>query len=113
LMRTVIQPAPDQPLVLTPDQRQVVYRTIVQRQVYPAPVVVTPPVETEVVPPPTGYPLRTIYPAGDAYAGQSYRDPGYRDEAYRDEGYGYRDDRYRYPYHWDGVTLVPGARLPA
>jgi hypothetical protein len=106
IVRTVAQPGADQPLALTPDQRQVVYRTIVQRQVYPAPVVVAPPAEADVVPPPAGYPLQTIYPAGDAYADQSYRDPGYRDE-------GYRDDRYRYPYHWDGVTLVPGARLPA
>jgi hypothetical protein len=118
VVRTVTQPAPDQTLVLTPAQRQTVYRTIVQRQVYPPPVVVAPPVvaETEVVAPPppvVGYPLRTIYPAGDDYA-----DAGYRDGAYRDQDYGYRDqpyrdDRYRYPYHWDGVALVPGARLPA
>jgi hypothetical protein len=88
--RTVVQPPPDQPLVLSPAERQTVYRTIVHRDVYP-----TPAPAGVVVPP-------AVYPAGEDYA---YRPFGWND-------YAYRDDRYRYPYHWDGVALVPGARLP-
>jgi hypothetical protein len=89
--------------VLTPAQRQIVYRTIAQREVYPAPAaVVAPPVvaETEVVEP--DYPLRSLYPADDSYG-----------------AYGYRDD-WRWP--WDNrpvvrpapvaAAYVVGARLP-
>jgi hypothetical protein len=111
--RTVTVAAPpvsDQVLVLSPAQRQVIYRSVVQREYYPAPVPAGPPVmaQTEVyVPPASGYPLRTVYPA----------DTGYRDSAYRDYAYDpYHDQYYREPYHtasrWDGVPLVVGARIP-
>jgi hypothetical protein len=102
-VRTVAPPPPviDQPLALSPAERQLVYRSIVQRDVYPSP---------------------TIYPADYGYAGYGYpryddRDYGYRDYGYRDYAYGdygYRDYRYRdrYVYRWDGVPLVVGARIP-
>jgi hypothetical protein len=123
--RTVTAPpAYDQPLALSPAQRQVIYRTVVQREYYPAPAVVPalPPVvaQTEVYPPPpvSRYPLRTVYPADDGYRDAGYQDYAYRDYAYRDyayRDYGYRDD-YLDPYHtayrWDGVPLVVGARIP-
>jgi hypothetical protein len=124
--RTVTaRPAPDQALVLSPAQRQVIYRTVVQREIYPAPVPAGPPVvaQTEFYAPPVaGYPLRAAYPADDyAY--------GYRDYAYDNRNYNnydpytgrywadsYRDQDYRDPYHtayrWDGVPLVVGARIP-
>jgi hypothetical protein len=93
--RTVTQAA--DPLVLTPGQRQIIYRTIVQRQVYPQvypPVAVAPPVvaQTEVLAPPAVV-APAVYPAAAAYA---------------DYDYGY----YRRPYRWDGIALVPGVRLP-
>jgi hypothetical protein len=102
----------DQPLVLSPAQRQVIYRTVVQREVYPAPVPAGPPVvaQTDVYAPPPafGYPLRAVYPTDDPYYGSS----GYRDYAYGPDPY--RD--YRDPYHtadrWDGAPLVVGARIP-
>jgi hypothetical protein len=101
---TTVQPALDQAVVLSPAQRQVIYRTIAQREVYPAPAVVpvAPPVvaATEVVEP--DYPLRSVYPADDSYG-----------------AYGYRDD-WRWP--WDSrpvirpapmvATYVVGSRLP-
>jgi hypothetical protein len=112
-------PAPtDRPLVLSPAQRQVIYRTVAQREFYPPPAVVPvrPPVvaQTEVYAPPpvAGYPLRTVYPGDDVYG---YRDYGYRDYAYGPDPY--RDQDYRDPYHtayrWNGVPLVVGARIPA
>jgi hypothetical protein len=105
--RAVTVPAApsDQALALSPAQRQVIYRTIVQREYYPAPVPALPPVaaQTDVYAPPpaAGYPLRTIYPADDAY-GRT----GYRDQAYDDL------DPYHTAYRWDGVPLVVGARIP-
>jgi hypothetical protein len=99
----VVPPAPDQALVLTPSQRQIIYRGIVQREYYPAPVPAAPPVvqtDAYVPPPVAGY--RTIYPA---------------DDTYRDYAYDPYHDQYRDPYHpvyrWDGVPLVVGARIPA
>jgi hypothetical protein len=53
-------------------------------------------------PPPAGYPLRTVYPADDAYGDYAY-DP-YHDRDYRDP--------YRAVPRWDGVPLVVGARIP-
>jgi hypothetical protein len=124
--RTVVAapPVSGPGLGLSPAERQVIYRTIAQREYYPAPVPVRPP--AEVYAPVSRYPLRTVYPADD----DAYRDAGYRgyayggygnaDYAYR--GYAYRDDRAYYrdddldPYHtayrWDGVPLVVGARIP-
>jgi hypothetical protein len=98
----VVPPAPDQALVLTPAQRQVIYRGIVQREYY-APVPLAPPVgQTDVYAPPPVAGYRTIYPA---------------DDAYRDYAYDPYHDQYRDPYHpvyrWDGVPLVVGARIPA
>jgi hypothetical protein len=108
--RTVVAPPPDQPLLLSPAQRQVIYRTVAQREVYPAPVPAAPPVvigppQTDVyAPPPAGYPLRTVYPA----------DPGYGDYAYDPYHDQYRRDPYRdrAAYRWDGAPLVVGARIP-
>jgi hypothetical protein len=108
--RTVVAPPPDEPLVLSPAQRQVIYRTVVQREVYPAPVPAAPlvigPPQTDgyAPPPPAGYPLRTVYPA----------DPGYGDYAYDPYHDQYRRDPYRdrAAYRWDGAPLVVGARIP-
>jgi hypothetical protein len=109
--RTIAAPVSDQPLALSPVERQVIYRTVVPREVYPAPVVAPPPVLA-----PTGlYAPRAVYPADDDY----YQD---RDYAY-DPGYGggYRADPYyapdyRDPYHPEyrrvGVPLAVGARVP-
>jgi hypothetical protein len=84
---------PDAPLVLSFPERQVIYGAITGRQAYyPAPV--APPVVAE-----TDYPLNRVYPA-DPYA--------YRDYAYRAPDY-YHD---HYVYHWDGVPLVIGGRMP-
>jgi Protein of unknown function (DUF1236) len=103
-------PLSDEALVLSPAQRQVIYRTVVQREVYPAPVAQT----GVYAPPAVGYPPRTIYPADDDY----YRAPADRDYVY-DDGYRaapYRDAGYRDPYHPEyrqvGVPLVVGARIP-
>jgi hypothetical protein len=111
-------------LGLSPAERQVIYRTIAQREYYPAPVPLRPP--ADVYAPVNRYPLRPVYPADyDAYRDAGYRDYGYggygnTDYAYR--GYAYREDRPYYrdddldPYHtayrWDGVPLVVGARIP-
>ncbi len=116
VVRTVVRPVfvppppSDLPLVLSPEQRQIVYRTIVRRDLYPAPAVAPwPPVvaQTELVAPAT-YPLRTIYPADSGYVDYGYRDEGYRYSSYAYEP-SYRD---RYVYRWDGVPLVVGARIP-
>jgi hypothetical protein len=130
-----VAPAAGQALALSPAQRQVIYRTVVQREYYPAPVVVParPPVvaQTDIFAPPAvnRYPLRSIYSADDpyrdagyrdyAYAGYADRDYGDRDYAYRRDAYqdyAYRDDGYRDPYRtayrWNGVPLVVGARMP-
>jgi hypothetical protein len=123
-----VPPASGEVLALSPAERQVIYRTVAQREYYPAPVPVRPPVvaQTEVYAPVSRYPLRTVYPADD----DAYRDAGYRDYSYGDygnpdyayRGYAYREDHAYYrddyldPYHtayrWDGVPLVVGARIP-
>jgi hypothetical protein len=122
--RTVVAAPVSRPgLALSPAERQVIYRTVAQREYYP----VRPPVaQTEVYAPVNRYPLRTVYPADD----DAYRDAGYRDYSYGDygnpdyayRGYAYREDHAYYrdddldPYHtayrWDGVPLVVGARIP-
>lgn len=112
--RTVLLPAAsDQALVLSPAQRQVIYRTIVQREYYPAQLPVQPPVvaQTDVFAPPrgTGYPLRTIYPADDAYGYAGDRSYAFGSDPYRDQDY---LDPYHTAYRWDGVPLVVGARIP-
>jgi hypothetical protein len=106
----------DQALVLSPAQRQVIYRTIVQREYYPAPAPAQPPVvaRTDVYAPPppaAGYRLGTIYPADDAYGRAGYRDYASSPDLYPDRGYDYLDP-YHTAYRWDGVPLVVGARLP-
>jgi hypothetical protein len=130
LVNRTVTPPSDYALVLSPAQRQVIYRTVVQREYYPAPVPARPLVaQTDIfVPPaPSRYPLR-IHPADDGYRDAGYRDYAYagyadrdyadRDYAYRRDpyrDYAYRDDDYRYPtaYRWNGVPLVVGARIPA
>jgi hypothetical protein len=124
--RTARVTPPSEPaLVLSSAQRQLIYRSVVQREVYPAPVPAGPPVvaQTDVYAPPPAsgyYPRRTIYPTDDPYYGSSGYSP-YRDYAYgspyRDYAYGpdpYRD--YRDPYHTgyrqEVVPLVVGARIP-
>ena len=90
--RTVTVPAvSDQALVLSPAQRQVIYRSVVEREYYPVPEVYAPP--------PSGYPLRAGYAADE-------RDYAY--DPYRDE---YRPT-YHPAYRLDGGTLVVGARIP-
>jgi len=100
--RTVVAPPSEQAPVLSPAQRQVIYRTVVQREVYPAPVPLAPPAEAYASPPPAGYPVRTVYPADEAYDASAY-DP-YHDQVVR--------DRYRPAYRQDAVPLVVGARIP-
>jgi hypothetical protein len=107
--RTIAAPPANEELVLSPAQRQVIYRTVVQREVYPAPVA-----QTGVYAPLVGYPPRTIHPADDDY----YRVPADRDYVY-DDGYRaapYRDAGYRDPYLPEyrqvAVPLVVGARIP-
>ena len=92
----------DRALVLSPAQRQTIYRTVVQRDVYPAPQTDT------YAPPVSGYPLRTVYPADEAY-NPDYRGYGYSPDPYRDQDY---RDPYHTAYRWDGVPLVVGARIP-
>jgi len=89
-------------------QRQVIYRTLVQRESYP--VAVPGPV-------PNGYPLTTVYPADNSYGPYAYGG-GYPDYgAYGYRAYGYQEDRVLDPYHtayrWNGIPLVVGARIPA
>jgi hypothetical protein len=108
--RTVAAPVADQPLVLSPAERQVIYRTVVPREVvprevYPAPIVAPPPVVASEV-----YGPRTVYLADDYYRDYAY-DPGYRpDPSYRADPY------YRDPYHPEyrsaAVSLTVGARIP-
>jgi Protein of unknown function (DUF1236) len=115
--RAVTVPAApsDQALALSPAQRQVIYRTIVQREYYPAPVPAPPPVEAQTdvyaPPPAAGYPLRTTYPAEDAYGRTGYRDYASRPDPYRDQTYDDLDP-YHTAYRWDGAPLVVGARIP-
>jgi Protein of unknown function (DUF1236) len=112
----------DQALALSPAQRQVIYRTIVQREYYPAPApaqlpvvartdVYAPPPAAGYPPPATGYPLRTVYPADDAYGRTGYRDYASSPDPYPDRGYDNLDP-YHTAYRWDGVPLVVGARIP-
>jgi Protein of unknown function (DUF1236) len=131
VVRTVTAPpVSDQPLALSLAQRQILYRTVVQREFYPAPIPPRPPVAVRTdlyaAPTVTGYPPRTIYPADDdlyrnagdqdyardyVYDNRSY-DPytgGYRVDPYRDRDY---RDPYHTAYRWDGVPLVVGARIP-
>jgi hypothetical protein len=83
--RTVTVPAvSDQALVLSPAQRQVIYRNVAEREYYPAPVVAGPPVGAQTgvySPPPPG-----VYAADERdYAYDPYHDdyrPSYR-PAYR------------------------------
>jgi hypothetical protein len=117
--RTIaVPPPPDQALVLTAAQRQVIYRSVAQREYYPGvaqreyypapvpPVPVVAPADVYAPPPVAGYPLRTVYPADEAYRDYAY-DP-YHDRYYD------RDYRgpYQSDYRWDGVPLVVGARIP-
>jgi len=109
--RTEVAPVSDQPLVLSPAERQVIYRTVVPRAVYPAPIVAPPVVaQTEVYAPP-----RAVYPADD-YRDYAY-DPGYRPDPIYPADPGYRaDPYYRDPYHPEyrtaAVALSVGARIP-
>jgi hypothetical protein len=80
--RTVVLPPPDPALVLSPAQREVLYRTIVQHEFYPAPAPA---------------PL-----AAGVYGDYAY-DPAY-DQGYRDP--------YHPAYRWDGVPLTVGVRVP-
>jgi hypothetical protein len=99
--------------VLSPTQREIVYRTIVRREVYPQPDVRSayPPVvaRTDVIEPsPRSYPLRSIRPFPNDNAYETYTAPRY------DNGYinnGYVPDRYynRYPAR---AAYVVGARVP-
>jgi hypothetical protein len=109
--RVAPRPQPRRQLALSPAQRQIVYRTIVQREVYPArPAVrpVYPPVvaQTEVIEPaPRSYPLRTIYPFPND---NPYYDDAY---AYRSYNYDYANSHLydRYPMR---TTYVVGSRIP-
>jgi hypothetical protein len=103
-------PVSDQALVLSPAQRQVIYRSVAQREYYPAPVPAGPPVvaQTEVyAPPPSGYPLRTVYPADEPYGGYA-PDSGYAYDPYHDD---YRPS-YRNAYRFEGAPLAVGVRIP-
>jgi hypothetical protein len=108
--RTVAVPPPsDQALVLTLAQRQAIYRSVAQREYHPAPVPPVPvvaPADVYAPPPVAGYPLRTVYPADEAYRDYAY-DP-YHDRYYDRD---YRDP-YQSDYRWDGVPLGVGARIP-
>jgi hypothetical protein len=101
-------PVSDQALALSPVQRQVIYRTVVQREPYPVPFP---------GPVTNGYPLTTIYPADNSYGAPYATGPGYYatgDYGYR--AYGYQDDRldpYHTGYRWNGIPLAVGARIPA
>ncbi|HEY6259227.1 MAG TPA: DUF1236 domain-containing protein [Xanthobacteraceae bacterium] len=105
----------DQALALNAAQRQVIYRTLVQREVYPAPAPFAAPAASR------DYPLRTIYPADNSYGSSGYGDyayGGYADRAYTSRAYGYQDDNrnldpYHTAYRWNGIPLVVGARIPA
>jgi hypothetical protein len=91
---TTVQPPLDRAVVLTPAQRQIVYRTVAPREVYPAPVIAPmgPPIvaQTDVVEP--NYPLRSIYPADESYDAYSY-------------------DRDRYNRSWEGRPAVQAAPI--
>ena len=100
--RTVVTPPSEPALVLSPAQRQVIYRTVVQREVYPAPVVVAPPADAYAPPPPAVYPANEAYGPDAAYDAYAY-DP-YHDQVVRDP--------YRPAYRQDVVPLMVGARIP-
>jgi hypothetical protein len=108
--RTVTAPVSDQALVLSPAQRQIIYRSVVEREYVPLPVPAGPPVvaQTDVYAPPpvSGYPVRTVYPADEPYGDYAY-DP-YHDQ-YVPAPY---QPAYR-QYRQEGVSLVVGARIPA
>ncbi len=98
-------------LALSPAQRQIIYRTVVQREVYPTARPAYPPVvaQTEVVAPaPRSYPLRTIYPfQNDSAYYNAYTAPRY-EGGYATPAYDPYDDRYRPRV----ATYVVGSRLP-
>jgi Protein of unknown function (DUF1236) len=105
--RAVAAPASDRALVLTPAQRQTIYRSVVQREYVPVPVPAGPPVvaQTDLYPPPpvSGYPVRSVYPADEPYGDYAY-DP------YHDQ---YVAAPYRPAYRLEDVSLVVGGRIPA
>jgi hypothetical protein len=92
--RTVVAPPPpppDAPLLLGPAERDLIYRGITHQALYYA----APPYGPGVAPAEAyDYPLRGTYPV----------DYGYADYDYAYHG--------RYPFRWDGVPLVIGARMP-
>jgi hypothetical protein len=99
----------DQPLVLSPAQRELIYRTVAQ--------LYRPPLATHVDPiyAESNYPLHSIYPADDSYG--TYASANYLDRV-SPRAFGYQtDDRVLDPYHtayrWNGIPLVTGARIPA
>jgi hypothetical protein len=99
-------PVSDGALVLSPAQRQVIYRDIYRTVVGPQ----------YVTPAGTNYPLRAVYPTDNAYAyapapDYAYASPYYPATAYAETYQNYRDP-YRTAYRWDGVPLVVGARMP-
>jgi len=100
----------DQPLALSPAQRQLVYRALAQRarladrggDLMPR---IDPSIESS-------YPLRAIYPADDSY-GRIASASGARDYA---PALGYQDsalDPYQAAYRRSGIPLVVGARVSA
>ena len=100
----------DQPLALSPAQRQLVYRALAQRarladrggDLMPR---IDPSIESS-------YPLRAIYPADDSY-GRIASASGARDYA---PALGYQDgalDPYQAAYRRNGIPLVVGVRVPA
>ncbi|HLH96824.1 MAG TPA: hypothetical protein VKW08_17070 [Xanthobacteraceae bacterium] len=96
-------PVSDAALVLSPAQRQIIYRSVVEQQYIP--------------PAAPSYPLRTVYPADNAYPYEpapddySYASPYYPAATYAETYPDYRDP-YHPAYRWDGVPLVVGARMP-
>jgi Protein of unknown function (DUF1236) len=106
-------------LALTPAQRQIVYRTVVRREVYPRAAVrpAYPPVvaQTEVVEPaPRSYPLRTIYP----FQNDNPYDNNYAYRPYDEGRYVYQryDQSYPNGYVYQRVptraAYVVGSRIP-
>lgn len=95
--RNVTAPVSDQALVLSPAQRRIIYRSVVEPEYYPAPVPAAPPLvaPTEFYSPP---PFVSGYPADV--------DRDYAYDPYHDE---YRET---YRYRWSGVPPAVGARIP-
>jgi len=93
-----VPPVSDQALVLSPAQRQVIYRSVVERPYYPAPVVAGPVAQTEFYPPPSGYYPPRVVEAAD--------ERGYAYDPYHD------DYRPTYRPAYQPARLVVGARVP-